>query len=126
MFDHLKYGVRDFQRSRSFYLAALAPLGVTDVREWPPSGAELSQPSGSVSLCLFESKEVTAPLHIAFVAHSREEVDAFHRAALAAGGKDNGRPGLRPQYSGQYYAAFALDPDGHNIEAVFHEQARAK
>lgn len=121
MFDHVKFGVRDFARSRTFYLRALEPIGVTVVTDWPPDGAELSQPTGTSSLCLYQSKEATAPLHIAFVAEDRRQVDAFHRAALAAGGTDNGPPGIRPQYSGRYYAAFVLDPDGHNIEVVCHE-----
>lgn len=121
MFDHVKFGVRDFELSKAFYLQALEPLGVTMVRDYPPDGVELSRPAGGSSLCLYQTDEKPAPLHIAFVAESREQVDAFHRAALRAGGQDNGAPGLRPRYSGQYYAAFVLDPDGHNIEAVFHE-----
>jgi len=121
MFDHLKFGVRDFARSRAFYLKALEAIGVTRVTEWPPDGAELSQPEGESSLCLYQTEEVPGQLHIAFVAENREQVDAFHRAALDAGGRDNGAPGLRPQYSGRYYAAFVLDPDGHNIEVVCHE-----
>lgn len=121
MFDHVKFGVRDFAASKAFYLQALKPLGVTVVTDWPPDGAELSQPGGQSSLCLYQTQEQPAHLHIAFVARSREQVDAFHAAALQAGGRDNGPPGLRPQYSGRYYAAFVLDPDGHNIEAVCHE-----
>lgn len=71
-------------------------------------------------MCLYQAAEKPAPLHLAFVAESREEVDAFYRAALAAGGKDNGAPGLRPRYHANYYAAFVIGPDGHNIEAVCH------
>ncbi len=123
MFDHVKFGVSDYATSKAFYLKALAPLGVTDVTEWPPNGVELSQPDGNVSLCLFQTDEKPAHLHLAFVAENREQVQAFYRAALEAGGKDNGPPGLRPQYSGNYYAAFVIGPDGHNIEAVFHEPA---
>ena len=89
--------------------------------DWPPNGAELSQPSGLSSLCIYETDETPAHLHIAFVAESREQVDAFYAAALDAGAECNGPPGLRPQYSGQYYAAFVFDPDGHNIEVVCHE-----
>ena len=74
-------------------------------------------------MCLYQAKEKPAPLHIAFVAQSREEVDAFYQAALAAGGKDNGAPGLRPHYHANYYAAFVIAPDGHNIEAVCHAPA---
>jgi catechol 2,3-dioxygenase-like lactoylglutathione lyase family enzyme len=121
MFDHVKFGVRDFARSKAFYLKALEALGVTNVTDWPPNGAELSQPGGKSSLCLYQTNEQPAHLHIAFMAESREQVDAFHSAGLRAGGQCNGPPGLRPQYSDRYYAAFVLDPDGHNIEAVFHE-----
>jgi catechol 2,3-dioxygenase-like lactoylglutathione lyase family enzyme len=121
VFDHVKFGVRNFAVSRAFYLKALEPLGVTVASDWPPSGVELSQPEGKSSLCLYQTDEIPAHLHIAFVAESRHHVDAFYRAALEAGAKDNGAPGLRPQYSGRYYAAFVLDPDGHNIEAVCHE-----
>jgi catechol 2,3-dioxygenase-like lactoylglutathione lyase family enzyme len=121
VFDHVKFGVRDFAASKAFYLQALRPLGVTEITDWPPNGAELSQPDGKSSLCLYQTSQQPAHLHIAFVAHSRGQVDAFFAAALQAGAKDNGAPGLRPQYSGRYYAAFVLDPDGHNIEAVCHE-----
>ncbi|MDJ0919023.1 MAG: VOC family protein [Woeseiaceae bacterium] len=121
MFDHVKFGVRDFALSKLFYLKALEPIGVTVVTDWPPDGAELSQPTGKSSLCLYQTDEKPAHLHIAFEAENRQQVDAFYRAALGAGGQCNGPPGLRPQYSGQYYAAFVLDPDGHNIEVVCHE-----
>ncbi len=121
MFDHVKFGVSDYAASRSFFVRALEPLGVTDVREWPPNGVELSQPKGTVSLCLYETKEKPAHLHLAFVAASRQQVQAFYLAALEAGGKDNGPPGLRPHYHARYYAAFVIGPDGHNIEAVCHE-----
>lgn len=121
MFDHVKFGVSDFAVSKAFYRQALEPLGVTDIVEGTPTyGVEMSQPGGKVSLCLFETKEKPAHLHIAFVAETREQVDAFYRAALEAGAKDNGLPGLRPQYHANYYAAFVIDPDGHNIEAVCH------
>jgi len=122
MFDHVKFGVRDFAASRAFYLKALEPIGVTGVTEWPNDGVELYQPTGDTSLCLYQTDETPAHLHIAFVAEHRDQVDAFYRAALAAGGQDNGPPGIRPQYSGQYYAAFVIDPDGHNIEVVCHEE----
>ncbi|MEM1404808.1 MAG: VOC family protein [Pseudomonadota bacterium] len=121
MFDHVKFGVRDFAMSRNFYLKALEPIGVTVVMDWPPDGAEMSQPGGVSSLCLYQTDEHPAHLHIAFVGESRQQVDAFYRAALKAGGKDNGPPGIRSQYSEGYYAAYVLDPDGHNIEVVFHE-----
>lgn len=120
MFDHVKFGVSDYPASRAFFLKALEPLGIVEVVDWPPDGVEICSRSGA-SLCLYRSDEKPATLHLAFTARNREEVDAFHRAALQAGGKDNGGPGLRPQYSGTYYAAFVIGPDGHNIEAVCHE-----
>ena len=122
MFDHVKFGVSDFEASKAFFLQALAPLGVVLVGEGTPAyGVELSQPDGDVSLCLFQTDEKPAHLHLAFTADDRQQVDAFYHAALAAGAKDNGAPGLRAQYSGNYYAAFVIGPDGHNIEAVCHE-----
>lgn len=121
MFDHVKFGVSNYAQSKAFFLKALEPLGVTVVREWPPDGVEMSQPNGTVSLCLYQTAEKPAHLHLAFVAGSRRQVDAFYRAALAAGGQDNGAPGLRPHYHANYYAAFVIGPDGHNIEAVCHE-----
>ncbi len=120
MFDHVKFGVSNFPESRAFFLSALEPLGFVDVVDWPPSGVEICSRSGA-SLCLYQTEEKPAHLHLAFSAASRHEVDAFYQAALGAGGKDNGPPGLRPQYSGRYYAAFVIGPDGHNIEAVYHE-----
>ena len=125
MFDHVKFGVRNYETSKAFYLAALAPLGVVAGPEGTPSdGIELIL-RADASLCLFQTDEKPAQLHIAFVAENRGEVQAFHRAALSAGGHDNGSPGLRPQYQGNYYAAFVIDPDGHNIEAVCHERNAA-
>ena len=122
MFDHVKFGVSDYAASKAFFLKALEPLGVAVVAEGVPTyGIELCPPGGNVSLCLYQSEVKPAPLHIAFVAASRAQVDAFYRAAMAAGGKDNGPPGLRPRYSANYYAAFVIGPDGHNIEAVCHE-----
>jgi catechol 2,3-dioxygenase-like lactoylglutathione lyase family enzyme len=121
VFDHVKFGVSDFPLSKAFFIKALEPLGVTVVTQWPPNGVELSQPRGATSLCLYQTAETPAHLHLAFTAQNRQEVQAFYRAALDAGGKDNGPPGLRPQYGGNYYAAFVIGPDGHNIEAVCHE-----
>ena len=122
MFDHVKFGVSDFAASKAFFLKALEPLGVVVVSEGPPEyGVELCPPDGKVSLCLFQSQVKPAPLHIAFVAGNRAQVDAFHAAALQAGGKDHGAPGLRPHYHANYYAAFVIGPDGHNVEAVCHE-----
>ncbi|MFC4820097.1 VOC family protein [Dokdonella ginsengisoli] len=120
MFDHVKFGVSDYAASKAFFLRALAPLGVAVVSEGTPDyGVELSA-KGKASLCLFQTDQKPAHLHLAFVAHNRRQVDDFHRAALAAGGTDNGAPGLRPQYNATYYAAFVIGPDGHNIEAVCH------
>lgn len=120
MFDHIKFGVSDYATSKAFFLKSLEPLGVTAGAEGEPSyGIELCG-AGNSSLCLFQAKDKPAPLHIAFVAGTREQVKAFHRAALEAGGKDNGEPGLRPHYHVNYYAAFVIGPDGHNIEAVCH------
>ncbi|WP_457394463.1 VOC family protein [Roseateles sp. P5_E1] len=121
MFDHVKFGVSDFAASKAFYLKALAPLGVTAGAEGEPSyGIELVIEGQVTSLCLFETHEKPAHLHLAFMAQTRQQVDAFYRAALDAGAADNGAPGLRPKYHANYYAAFVIDPDGHNIEAVCH------
>ena len=120
MFDHVKFGVSDYAASKTFFLKALEPIGVRVCGEGEPSyGIEIAQ--GDVSLCLFQTNDKPAPLHIAFVASSRDQVDAFHRAALAAGAKDHGAPGLRPHYHANYYAAFVIAPDGHNIEMVCHK-----
>ncbi len=119
MFDHILFGVSDYAASKAFFLEALAPLGVKVIAEGP-LGIEISA-DGQTSMCMCQTEEKPAHLHLAFRADSREQVQAFHRAALAAGGRDNGAPGLRPQYSGSYYAAFVIGPDGHNIEAVYHE-----
>jgi catechol 2,3-dioxygenase-like lactoylglutathione lyase family enzyme len=122
MFDHVKFGVSNYEVSKAFYLKALEPLCVVVVSEGTPAyGVELSQQGGDVSLCLCQTGEKPAHLHLAFRAGSRQQVDAFYRAALEAGGKDNGAPGLRPNYHANYYAAFVIDPDGHNIEAVCHK-----
>lgn len=121
MFDHVKFGVTDYAASKAFFLQALAPLGVMAGAEGPPSyGIEICSADGRSSLCLYQAQHPPAPLHIAFVAERREQVEAFHRAALAAGGTDHGAPGLRPHYHPHYYAAFVIGPDGHNIEVVCH------
>jgi catechol 2,3-dioxygenase-like lactoylglutathione lyase family enzyme len=120
VFDHVKFGVTDYEGSKAFFLRALAPLGVKVVGEGPPAyGVELCD-AGKSSLCLFQTQERPAHLHIAFAADTRRQVDDFHREALAAGARDNGAPGLRPQYHDNYYAAFVIGPDGHNIEVVCH------
>lgn len=119
MFDHVVFGVSDYAASKAFFLKALEPIGVAVVQEGP-LGLEISA-DGKSSLCIFETEEKPARLHLAFTATNREQVAAFHRAALEAGGKDNGAPGLRPQYHANYYAAFVIGPDGHNVEVVCHE-----
>jgi catechol 2,3-dioxygenase-like lactoylglutathione lyase family enzyme len=122
--DHVKLPVGDLDASRAFYSAALAPLGWKLVYDEEPSlgfgrgdGGEDDEP-----FALVQTAPPNVPSHIAFTASSPEEVDAFHAAALRAGGRENGAPGERP-YGGYYYAAFVLDPDGHNIEAVYHGPA---
>ena len=119
MFDHVVIGVSDYAASKTFFLKALEPLGVVVVQEGP-LGVELSSDDQS-SLCLFQTEEKPAYLHLAFKARNCRQVEAFYRAALEAGGKDNGAPGLRPNYHANYYAAFVIGPDGHNIEVVCHE-----
>jgi len=121
MFDHVKIGVSDYAASKAFFLRALEPLGVAVGSEGPPAyGVELCFKSDA-SLCLFQTAEKPAHLHLAFRAGSRQQVEAFYRAALEAGGKDNGTPGLRPHYHSNYFAAFVIGPDGHNVEVVCHE-----
>jgi predicted lactoylglutathione lyase len=118
MFDQFNFGVSDFAASKAFFAKALAPLGVAIIAEGEPAyGVELCA-SGPTSLCLFQTDEKPAHLHLAFTAETRQQVDDFYRAALEAGAKDNGAPGLRPNYNASYYAAFVIGPDGHNIEAV--------
>ena len=119
MFDHVVFGVSDYAASKAFFLKALEPIGMAIISEGP-LGIELSA-DGKASLCLFQTMGKPAHLHLAFVAANRGQVDAFHRAALEAGARDNGAPGLRPNYSWRYYAAFVIGPDGHNIEVVCHE-----
>jgi catechol 2,3-dioxygenase-like lactoylglutathione lyase family enzyme len=120
--DHLTVGVSDLETSRRFYARALEPLGF---RQIGPSSAELGIAFGlerADDFIISERYEPGGQLHIAFAAETGEQVDAFHEAALAAGGRDNGAPGPRPEYSGGYYGAFVLDPDGHNVEAVCHAE----
>ena len=119
MFDHVVFGTSDYEANKAFFLEALQSIGIAIVSEGP-LGVELSS-DGRSSLCIRRVEETPSHLHLAFVAENREQVDAFHRAALAAGAIDNGPPGLRPDYSGRYYAAFVIGPDGHNIEMVCHE-----
>jgi catechol 2,3-dioxygenase-like lactoylglutathione lyase family enzyme len=121
MFDHVKFGVSNYPASKAFFLKALEPLGIAAGAEGTLAyGIELCT-TAKATLCLFQTNEKPAHLHLAFTAENRWQVDAFYRAALDAGGKDNGAPGLRPQYHANYYAAFVIGPDGHNIEVVCHE-----
>jgi catechol 2,3-dioxygenase-like lactoylglutathione lyase family enzyme len=119
--DHVTIGVRVLDRSRRFYEAALAPLGFdeTVVLEMLPNAIAFGPPD-LADFVISTDYPAGAPVHVAFAADERAQVDAFHAAALAAGGRDNGAPGPRPEYSPGYYAAFVLDPDGNNIEAVHH------
>jgi catechol 2,3-dioxygenase-like lactoylglutathione lyase family enzyme len=122
MFDHVKFGVSDYAASKAFFLKALEPLGVAVASEGSPHyGVELIARGSNASLCLYQTGEKPAHLHLAFAAENRGQVDAFYRAALEAGATDNGAPGLRPQYHANYYAAFVIGPDGHNIEVVCHQ-----
>jgi catechol 2,3-dioxygenase-like lactoylglutathione lyase family enzyme len=119
MFDHVSIGVREIARSRRFYDAALKPLGYACLSE---GEASLGYGKGAVGLWIGAAKrpvpaDEASGLHFCFAAPTREAVDAFHAAALKAGGKDNGKPGLRADYGATYYAAFAVDPDGYRIEA---------
>ena len=116
--DHLGIHVTDLQASKAFYLEALAPLGISLVIEFKYA-AGLGK-GGKPELWLHKARGEASRLHFAFHAANRQEVDDFYQAALAAGGQDNGPPGLREQYHPYYYGAFILDPDGNNIEAVCH------
>ena len=123
--DHIGLSVTDFDAAKKFYVAALAPLRIGVIMEFPASvtgdvpvagmGAD-----GKPFLWISGGGKTTPHVHLAFRAESRAQVDAFHAAAIAAGGKDNGGPGIREMYHPTYYGAFVLDPDGHNIEAVTH------
>ncbi len=116
MFDHIGLFVSDLEKAKTFYETALAPLGLRCVRSDETYAAFGS--ATQMGLWLQQGEPVRPRLHIAFAAQTRTQVDNFHKAALAAGGIDNGPPGLRPHYHANYYGAFVLDPDGHNVEAV--------
>ena len=122
MLDHVSLGVADFDRSQAFYDRVLAPLGMVQCFDFPVVAGY-----GADGRAVFwigkpddRSPQPSAGTHLAFSAKDRPSVDAFHAAALAAGGRDNGAPGLRPLYHPNYYGAFAIDPDGHKIEACCH------
>jgi catechol 2,3-dioxygenase-like lactoylglutathione lyase family enzyme len=126
MIDHTGVVVTDFERSKRFYKEALAPLGHELLHEVPASitgSADVAGfgEGGKPDFWVTNGDPNKPPLHIAFRVKSRDIVDAFHAAAIAAGGSDNGQPGLRPHYHPNYYGAFVRDLDGHNIEAVCHE-----
>lgn len=122
MIDHIGVAVSDIARSRDFYEAALAPLGIRIIGTETNTLGNTAVLMGDheVFFVLADGERVSPALHIAFRAKTSGDVDAFHAAALAAGGRDNGAPGLRPQYQGRYYAGFVCDPDGMNIEVVCH------
>lgn len=126
MFDHLSVGVRDLTRAAAFYDAVLAPLGHVRLLEHPravcygPQGFAGGEAPFAI-LAATDAFTVPGRFHLAFAAASRGEVDRFHAAALAAGGTDNGPPGIREHYGPGYYAAFVVDLDGHRLEAVHHE-----
>ena len=122
--DHLGIGVSDLATSRTFYERALAPLGLRVLYGDERSLAIGSD--GADDFALHIGGATTTGMHVAFVAGSKEMVDAFHAAALAAGGRDNGAPGYRPQYHRGYYGAFVFDQDGNNVEAVFHDWKMAQ
>jgi catechol 2,3-dioxygenase-like lactoylglutathione lyase family enzyme len=122
MLDHVTLKVSDFKTSNSFYTGAFKPLGITGLY----GDGEQFAGFGLAPKAFFwigESDEPITGAHVAFTAPNRAAVDAFYNAAIAAGAKDNGKPGLRAHYHTHYYGAFVLDPDGHNIEAVCHHPA---
>jgi catechol 2,3-dioxygenase-like lactoylglutathione lyase family enzyme len=129
MIDHVGFPVSDYERSKAFYGKALAPLRYTLIMEIAADRTESGSPAagfgkdGKPDFWIGGEGGLKGIVHVAIAADDRRAVDAFYRAALAAGSKDNGGPGLRPQYHSSYYGAFMLDPDGHNVEAVCHAPA---
>lgn len=116
--DHIGFSVSDFKKSNEFYSKALAPLGIEKIVD--VEGASGFGKNGKSAFWLGKGNASQSPMHVAFTADSRKQVDQFYEAALASGGKDNGAPGIRDRYHPNYYGAFVIDPDGHNIEAVCH------
>ena len=125
MIDHTGVAVSNFDRSKQFYTEALAPLGYALIMEVTAEESGGHDAAGfgvppKPDFWVIGGGTDIQPIHVAFRAGNRPQVDAFYKAAIAAGGRDNGAPGLRPHYHPNYYGAFVLDPDGHNIEAVCH------
>lgn len=125
MLDHIGFSVSNMKKSTAFYESALKPLGISIVMEVTPemTGTDESHAGFGTDKPFFwigAYKKPSPGMHVAFAAESRAKVDEFYTAAMAAGGRDNGKPGLRPEYHENYYGAFVLDPDGNNIEAVCH------
>jgi catechol 2,3-dioxygenase-like lactoylglutathione lyase family enzyme len=125
--DHIGINVTDYTRSKTFYEKALAPLGITLAMEYGKAGGfgrdkkpDFWIGQGTTSFQKAEQLDPITPVHVCFTARSRADVDAFHAAAIAAGGRDNGKPGIRAEYHPNYYGAFVIDPDGHNVEAAIH------
>jgi len=125
--DHIGINATDYARTKAFYEKALAPLGITLVMEYGKAAGfgRNKKPDfwigeGQTSFQKPEHLAHITPVHVCFAARSRAEVDAFYQAAIAAGGRDNGKPGVRAEYHPNYYGAFVIDPDGHNVEAAIH------
>jgi catechol 2,3-dioxygenase-like lactoylglutathione lyase family enzyme len=121
MIDHVGLGVSDLDASKAFYLQALRPLGYQLLME--RDGSAGFGADGKPDFWVHVNRPLSGPVHVAIASPDRATVDAFHAAGLAAGGRDNGAPGLRPHYHQEYYGAFVLDPDGNNVEAVCHRPA---
>jgi len=119
MIDHVSLDVRDYEASKRFYAQALAPLGYELLMEYGGTVCGFGH-EGKPDFWIGDREEPQSGVHVAFVSPDRATVDRFYEAALAAGGNDNGPPGLRPHYHERYYGAFVLDPDGNNVEAVCH------
>jgi catechol 2,3-dioxygenase-like lactoylglutathione lyase family enzyme len=120
MLDHVGFAVSDYARSKAFYEQALAPLGLSLLLEPMEQAAGFGE-AGKPFFWIETRRPAATAIHVAFAVESRETVDAFHAAALAAGGTDNGAPGVREIYHPNYYGAYVLDPDGNNVEAVCHK-----
>jgi catechol 2,3-dioxygenase-like lactoylglutathione lyase family enzyme len=127
MIDHIGFPVSDYAKAKAFYLEALAPLGYGLIMEVQQNDNNAPAAGfgrdGKPDFWIGGEGGLSKPVHIAILADDRASVDAFYAAAIAAGGKDNGAPGVRAHYHPDYYGAFVLDPDGHNIEAVCHKPA---